>query len=170
MKEKCIKMLVMLAALTMFISGCKKEEQGSEVGTYVEVIDETSEAITDIMESTSDAISEIQESYDQIEDSVASDDISYSAWLPDPSVIFPNSEITIDDADGGDYYIFRVKNYTIEEFQLFVSELKRLGWCDSVYDVEDAYGAYSSDGLYWVEASIGADDILYVVCQTRRSE
>lgn len=156
--------------MVFLFGGCTKKDEPEQ---QLEVIEEVTESVTDIMETTSEAIKEINESYPELGIEKPEETVSYAAMLPDPFDIFQNGSITIDDSDGGDYYIFSVTDYTADEFNFFVQSLKNLGWTDSVYDVEDAYGAYSSDGNYWIEISIGQNqgvDTVYVVCNRRKNE
>ena len=94
----------------------------------------------------------------------------YSAMIPNPNDIFQNGEVSIVDEDGGKAYIFQVRNYTDEEYQTYVSGCKDLGFTDISYESENEggkmFGAYTSDGKYWVEVLSGNETgILAVTCK-----
>ena len=97
-------------------------------------------------------------------------DVMYSEMIPDPNEIFKNGEIAVIDKDGGKAYIFQVRNYTDEEYQAYVSGCKELGFTDISYETENEggkmFGAYTSDGEYWVQVLSGNETgILAVTCK-----
>lgn len=96
-------------------------------------------------------------------------DIQYSAMIPDPEVIFKNGEINITDPDGGTAYIFEASNITMDEVNTYIAECKKLGFDDVSYEVDTSFGAYSTDGAYWVSVDYNGDkNIVYILCQTSR--
>lgn len=104
------------------------------------------------------------------EETINSQEVSYASMIPDPNVIFKNGEINVTDKDDGDYYMFNVTNYTVDEYDQFVSGCKEKGFNDISYDTEHDrgkdFGAYSSDGKYWVQVNLDtSDNIIYVICQ-----
>jgi len=97
-------------------------------------------------------------------------DIKYADLIPNPNTIFSNGNITITDPDGGTAYKFQVTNFTIDEYTIYVSECKNMGFNDVSYenshDDWSAFGAYTSDKKYWVQVNLDSDNIIYVICQT----
>lgn len=96
-----------------------------------------------------------------------SDEIKYADMIPVPEDIFKNGNITITDADGGKAYIFEVTGYNKEEYASYVSECKSMGFSDISYETENDFGAYTSDGAYWVQVNLDTSkEVIYVICQT----
>lgn len=97
------------------------------------------------------------------------EDVSYAKMIPDPTTVFNDGEIEIVDPDGGTAYIFSVSNYSDSEFEAYVDGCIEMGFSEIKYQVDDAFGAYTSDGQYWAEVSIDNNDVIYVVCQKSKN-
>ena len=102
--------------------------------------------------------------------SVASEEVSYAAMIPDPNEVFTNATITITDDDGGKAYIFNVTGYNDGEFDTFVTGCKDLGFTnveyETTHDKGQDFGAYTEDGKYWVQVNLDSEnEIIYVICQ-----
>lgn len=92
----------------------------------------------------------------------------FGPLIPDPEVIFQDGEITILDHPSS--YIFQVRNYTEDEYETYISKCKEMGFDDVSYESKNdggnMFGAYTSDGKYWVEVLMGNDNgILAVTCK-----
>lgn len=96
-------------------------------------------------------------------------EVSYSEMLPSND-IFKNGEFTIIDSDGGDMYAFSVIGFTDEEFTEYVSQCKELGFDDITYDLDSQFGAYSTDGEYWVQLSKESDGSLSIICNKSKNK
>lgn len=110
--------------------------------------------------------STINESKDDIE-------IKYADLIPDPEVIFPNGSIYVTDSDGGKAYIFEVSDINDGEFEAYISKCKEFGFDDISYEMSHEkgkdFGAYSSDGLYWVQVNLDTEkNIVYIICQAAK--
>lgn len=102
-------------------------------------------------------------------------DIKYADMIPNPESIFKNGTVTVTDEDGGKAYIFNVTNYSDGEFESFVSGCKEKGFTDISYETSHEkgadFGAYSSDGKYWVQVNLDSENkIIYVICQTSKKK
>lgn len=99
-----------------------------------------------------------------------SSDIKYADMIPEPKDYFKNGEISIVDQDGGNAYIFQVRNFQTKEYEAYVAKCKDMGFTDVSYESENAggkmFGAYTKDSKFWVEVLLGNDNgILAVTCK-----
>ena len=139
--------ILLLVLLGMFtISGCSKSTAKESQNKRID--------------------STISESKDDTE-------IKYADLIPDPEVIFPNGSISVTDTDGGKAYIFEVSDFNDGEFDSYISRCKELGFDDISYETSHEkgkdFGAYSSDGMYWVQVNLDAEkNIIYVICQAAK--
>lgn len=87
--------------------------------------------------------------------------VKYADMIPSPEECFKNGEVSIIDADGGKAYILQVRNFEDEEYELYISECKEMGFTNVSYETETdggkMFGAYTEDGKYWVEVLLGND-------------
>lgn len=123
----------------------------------------------------SDSSSNTSEPAQNPEDTTNNTDIKYIEMIPDPESIFKTGKITVTDQDGGKAYIFNVTNYSDGEFESFVSGCKEKGFTDISYETSHEkgkdFGAYSSDGKYWVQVNLDTENkIIYVTCQQSKKK
>lgn len=98
-------------------------------------------------------------------------EVKYAPMLPDPELIFSKGSFYELDPDGGKAYIFEVKNYNDGEFESYVAKCKKMGFDDVVYDTDIDFGAYSTDGKYWVQVNLDSKkNVIYIVCQESKKE
>ena len=95
--------------------------------------------------------------------------IRYAKMIPNPEKYFPDAEIQITDPDGGKMYAMRLKNYTKEGYDAYISDCQSMGFDYIIYNEEydggADFGAYSSNGEFWVQVNLdGKDEVLYIVC------
>lgn len=156
MNKKLFSALVILAVA---ITGCDNQSDISDVKEETTITESVAE------ETVDDMVEEISEETEEVTD------IKYADLIPDPAIIFPNSDISIIDADGGKMYFFQVKNYEKEEYDAYVTGCKEMGFTSVSYEFETdggkMFGAYTENGEYWVETMIGYDsEIIAVTCKT----
>lgn len=100
-------------------------------------------------------------------------EISYAKMIPDPKIIFKDGEMNIIDSDGGEMYCFTIKNFNEDEYKKYVSECKNMGFDDVSYETDDngvkMFGAYSTDGVYWVQTQL-MDDQITVTCNKSKNK
>lgn len=82
--------------------------------------------------------------------------ISYAEMIPDPEEYFKSGTIEVTDEDGGIMYAFSVHGFEQSEFDAYVESCIELGFDDLRYKTDNAYGANTSDGKFWV--SVEVDD------------
>ena len=82
-----------------------------------------------------------------------------------------NGDISITDGDGGTAYIFEVTGYADGEYETYILQCKERGFNDVYFETSEDFGAYSEDGVYWVQLSLDDEKgILYVICQTSKNK
>lgn len=100
-----------------------------------------------------------------------SDEISYAKMLPPIEEIFKNGEIQVLDSDGGDSYILWVTNFTDDEYIKYVEQCKEYGFNDVSYEITgERFGAYTSDGKYWVQLSKDPQGTISIIAQKAKNK
>ena len=111
----------------------------------------------------------VEETEQVVTTAINDNDIRYADMIPSND-IFKNGEFTIIDSDGGSTYAFSVTGFTDEEFKEYVAQCKELGFDDVTYDLDSRFGAYSTDGKYWVQLSKESDGSLSIICQKSKNK
>ncbi|HIR04237.1 MAG TPA: hypothetical protein IAD34_09275 [Candidatus Scatovicinus merdipullorum] len=96
-------------------------------------------------------------------------EINYAAMMPSNS-IFKSGKFDIIDPDGGEMYAFSVTDYTDEEFTEYISQCKEIGFNDIVYELDSRFGAYTTDGEYWIQLSKEDNGSLTIICNTSKNK
>lgn len=100
-----------------------------------------------------------------------SDEISYAKMLPPIEEIFKNGEIQVLDSDGGNAYILWVTNFTDDEYSEYVEQCKEYGFNDVSYEIKgERFGAYTSDGKYWVQLSKDPQGTISIIAQKAKNK
>lgn len=97
-------------------------------------------------------------------------DIRYADLLPSTSDYFKNGKTNVIDQDGGTSYVFQITNYQDGEYESYVEACKNMGFDDVTYDGENDGGkmfyAYSNDGKYYLQVSLGYQiEAIDVICK-----
>lgn len=154
MRKITVFLLMVLAAVVL--TACSNPPAESQ-------IDETSSTSTE--QQSSETFSESSSGLTESET-----EIQYATLIPDPKEYFENGDITMVDEDGGKAYVFQIKNFQDGEYEAYVEKCKEMGFSDISYESENEggkmFGAYTEDGMYWVEVLLGNDNgILSVTCK-----
>lgn len=105
------------------------------------------------------------------EEPVQEEVFTYESLLPSKEEIFPDGIFTVIDEDDGGSFIYTVENWTDTQFREFVDGCKELGFTDISFDTVHAYGAYTVDGIYFVQLDVDeSSGTLYIICQTSKHE
>lgn len=94
--------------------------------------------------------------------------ISYAAMIPNPEDYFKSGTIEVTDEDGGVMYAFSVHGFEQSEFEAYVDKCIEMGFDDANFNTDTGYGAYTSDGMYWVSVEINDPidpDEIIVLCK-----
>lgn len=158
------KILSMLLALTMATSlvacgGEKKESQNNNSVTeneQTETTDEEEKTDEEPVEESEDTEEKSVENTDEMEDDDSVEEyIDYTGMIPNPEETFTTGTIYLLQG-GGDKYMFQVEGYSDDEYDMYVSKCKEMGFSKVDYQNSSVsgktFGAYSEDEKYFVDA------------------
>lgn len=167
--KKRVSVLVMSAMV--FAVGCSKNAATQAVNEQTSSPSSVETTANEESEASSVEVSDNEEldTPSSAETNVG-DDVVYADMIPNPESVFAKGTITVTDPDGGKAYMLEVTGYEDGEYETYVSGCKEAGFTEITYDTSHDrgkdFGAYTSDGKYWVQVNLDAENnVLYIICQ-----